>query len=338
MSARLGPRSRIKVVLIAAVVVLAVMTLGLMYWRSTGSTASVSPTAPAAVMGSDGLPSEIEGQRVYRLADKAEWETLSGGFLLAAYPGYFFGTCPITAWSTATPAPTAEEDLLAAGLPCYGAWLSETANSTANSVTVAPKRPSLATMFMTWGGHAAVWTIHTHDPEAAGCSAASQARCVDAVVVDSLVWPTVPTEADGEHVYGRTELGEMAAAGTLKNLPAGFMLGGVVTVENQAVIGASCADYGPEAEQLLLASCRPQVMIGGEPIAPGSDFNAVDGQIVVARAHVNDAIAAQCPADVRAACEQAIVIDSVVWTSNPYSAVPMAPSTVATTMQIHTTP
>jgi hypothetical protein len=336
--ARPSRRGRIKVVLVAAVVVLAVVTLGLMYWRGTGSTVSVSPIAPAAVLGSDGLPSQIDGQRVYRLADKAEWATLSGGFLLAAYPGFFFGSCVITGGSAATAAPTADKDLLAAGMSCYGAWLSETANSTTNSVTVAPKSPSLATMFMTWGGHAVVLTVHTHDPEAAGCSAARQAQCAAAVVVDSMVWPTVPTEVNGEHVYGSTELGNVEVAGTLKNLPAGFMLGGVVTVENPAVIAAPCADYGSEAEQQLLVTCRPQVAIGGEPIAPDSNFNAVDGQIVVVRVHVNDALAAQCPADVRTACEQAIVVDSVVWTSNPYSAVPISPSTVSPTMQIYTTP
>jgi hypothetical protein len=130
---------------------------------------------PVAVFGSDGLPAQIDGQRVYRLADKAEWETLSGGFLLAAYPGFYLGTCPPhIGWSAATAAPTADQDPLAAGMSCYGAWLSETTSSYTNAVTVAPKSPSVEAMFMVWGGHAVVLRVHSHDPEAAECSAAGR--------------------------------------------------------------------------------------------------------------------------------------------------------------------
>jgi hypothetical protein len=133
-------------------------------------------------------------------------------------------------------------------------------------------------------------------------------------VVEALVWPTVPTEVNGEHVYSGSEVGSMVVAGTLANLKAGFLLGGVVTVQSPGVMASPCADYGPEAEQQLLATCHPQVWIDDALIAPDSNFGAVNGQIVVVRAHVNDALAAQCPADVRTACEQAVVVDSVVWT------------------------
>lgn len=335
--ARPGRRRTIKVGFIAAVVGVTIVAVGLVYWRGIGSTVSVSPSGPIAVFGSDGLPAQIDGQRVYRLADKAEWETLTGGFLLAAYPDLYAGSCPITAWPAVTAAPTADQDLLGAGMRCYGAWLSENTSSNRNAVTVAPKSPSLASMFITWGGHAVVLRVHTHDPEAARCSAAGQAQCAAAVVVEALVWPTLPTEVDGEHVYGRTEVESMEAAGTLTNLKAGFLLGGVVTVQAPGVMAAPCANYGSEAEQQLLATCRPQVLIDGALIAPASNFGAVRGQIVVARVHVNDGRAAQCPADVRTACEQAVVLDSVVWQSNPYSQVPASSNTVPPSQIVNST-
>jgi hypothetical protein len=290
---------------------------GLVDSRSNGSAGpSVSPVA----LGADGIPTQIDSQRVYRISEQAEWQNLSGSFLLAAEPGIYFGTCPIpVAQAAVTPATSAETDLLGLGIPCYGAWLSNTTSSNTNDLTVAPKSPSLRTLFITWGGHAVVLRVHTHDPEAAECAAARRARCEAAVVVEALVWPTVPSEVNGEHVYSGTEVGGMEAAGTLTNLKAGFLLGGVVTVQAPGVMAAPCADYGPEAEQQLLATCHPQVWIDGALIAPDSNFDAVNGQIVIVRAHVNDALAAQCPADVRTACEEAIVVESVVWSFGPYS-------------------
>jgi hypothetical protein len=279
---------------------------------------SGAPSASQVPQGADGLPTQIGGQPVYRLSDKAEWQNLDDSFLLAAVPGIYYGSCPIgAARAAATPATSAETDLLGLGAACYGAWLSETANSNTNELMVAPKSPSL-NLFITWGGHAAVLRVHTHDPEAAQCSAARRDRCEAAVVVEALVWPTVPSEVNGEHVYRSAELGSMEEAGTLTKLKPGFLLGGVVTVAPGVMAGA-CADYGPEAEQKLLVTCHPQVWVDGALIAPDSNFDAVNGQIVVVRAHVNDALAAECPADVRTDCEQAIVVESVVWSFGPYS-------------------
>jgi hypothetical protein len=50
----------------------------------------------------------------------------------------------------------------------------------------------------------------------------------------------------------------------------------------------------------------------------------MDGRVVVVRAHVAVSLAAQCPADV-IACEQAVVVESVVWSSKPYSTTGSAP-------------
>jgi hypothetical protein len=36
-------------------------------------------------------------------------------------------------------------------------------------------------------------------------------------------------------------------------------------------------------------------------------------EIVVARVHVNDPLAAQCPAAVQASCKASIVVEAVVW-------------------------
>jgi hypothetical protein len=40
--------------------------------------------------------------------------------------------------------------------------------------------------------------------------------------------------------------------------------------------------------------------------------------VVIVRAHVNDPLAADCPSAVRTACEQSLVVESVVWSSKPY--------------------
>ena len=47
-----------------------------------------------------------------------------------------------------------------------------------------------------------------------------------------------------------------------------------------------------------------------------SNIDERKNEIVVARVHIHDVLAAQCPAGVRAECEGAIVVEAVVWRSD----------------------
>jgi hypothetical protein len=70
----------------------------------------------------------------------------------------------------------------------------------------------------------------------------------------------------------------------------------------------------------LYAYCsRNSTAIDGADIAPSSELEAMANEVVVVRAHVNDPVASDCPAAVRTACEQSLVVESVVWSSKPYA-------------------
>ncbi len=271
------------------------------------ATASVVPSASPIILGPDGIPTQIDGQRVYFISEQAEWDNLSGSFLLAAF-------LPSGVMPSCFPVPeNAADDLIANG--CGGMALSSTTSSGSGIPSFIYAAPKNSPFGLLIGGanHAAVLRVHTHDAEAAQCSADQRARCEAAVVVEAVVWPTVPSEINGEHVYGGSN-------GSFWSLSGSFLLGGVVSVNLTDWAPGTCAtpvDLNAAAQQLL-QECGPTwVAIDMDGIAPASTFDAVDGQVVVVRAHLDDALAAQCPADLLTQCEQAIVVESVVWTS-PY--------------------
>jgi hypothetical protein len=102
--------------------------------------------------------------------------------------------------------------------------------------------------------------------------------------------------------------------GSFASLKGSFLFGGVVTV----VDSGTCAPPSmSDAEVQLLGWCN-QVSIDGLPISPNSKFKAVRNQLVVVRVHVNDPLAARCPPENQYLCERAVVVESVVWTSDPY--------------------
>jgi hypothetical protein len=279
--------------------------------------ASASPSLSPVVLGADGIPTQIDGQRVYRVTDQAEWQNLRASFLLGAtMPSGIQPAC-IAIRGTGP-----EGDLLAGF--CGGWSLGSTTGSATDYLSfiyAAPKSSPYALLY-SWANHAVVLRVHTHDPEAAQCSAAKRAACEAAVVVEAVVWPTVPSEINGQQVYRGSDLRSMYSAGTFGNLLSGsFLLGGVVSVtENDWAPGACAtpADLNAAGQQLLNQCGPTEVSIDMAAIAPGSTFDAVDGQVVVVRAHLDDALAAQCPADLVTRCEEAIVVESVVWSSNPY--------------------
>jgi len=75
------------------------------------------------------------------------------------------------------------------------------------------------------------------------------------------------------------------------------------------------------AEQQLIPYCYI-LSIDGLELAPQSNIDEPNGEIVVARVHIDDPLAAQCPASDRAQCQTSIVVESVVWRG----AAPAAPS------------
>ncbi len=330
--------SRLPIGLAAALAVVivgaAVVGMGLQHSPSTGpatsstgttlSIASPGPSRPPVILGSDGLPAEIDGERVYHVTDQAEWQNLSGSFLLAAnIPS---GIMPSCIPHTSGPP---ESDLL--GGFCGGWALGSTTGSDSSAASLVYAAPKSQILLFGWANHPAVLRVHIHDSEAAQCSAAKRAACEAAVVVEAVVWPAVPTEINSERVYRSSDLRAMFSAGTFQNLSGSFLLGGVVSVFSATSSvqwdPAPCPTGDPRHQLDPNCSSPTSVTIDDAPIAPKSSFDTVDGQVVVVRAHINDPLAAQCPADMRTTCQEAIVVESVVWSSNPY---PSATPTAAT--------
>jgi hypothetical protein len=303
-------RWKLALPLIAVLVLAAVGSVGfgLVHSRCSGPA---DASGSSVCLGADGIPTQIDGQPVYLVDDQPEWQSLTSSFLLAAYPDIYMGSGLGWSMKMGPNTNTAEDDLLGST-----ASLGSLTGSRTDTLLVAAKSPALDSFFA-WSGWAVVVRVHTHDPEVAQCGADKRARCDAAIVVEAFVWPTVPSEINGEPVRRATELDSLRAAGALTN--GSFLLGGVVRVQAAGVMAGPCASYGSFAEQQLLETCHPQVWIDGELIAPDSNIDQPNGEVVVARAHIDDPLAAQCPAAERAQCQAAIVVESVVWASNPYS-------------------
>ena len=146
--------------------------------------------------------------------------------------------------------------------------------------------------------------VHTHDPEAAQCRAEQQAACEAALVVEAVVWPAVPTQIDGERVYRAADQASFPTSGS-------FLLGGPFT-KPQFMPPCPMQPNQTAAEQQLIPYCYI-LSIDGLSVAPESNIDEPNGEIVVARVHIDDPLAAQCPASDRAQCQAAIVVEAVVW-------------------------
>jgi hypothetical protein len=279
----------------------------------SSSEPSVSPAGPPS---SDGIPNQIDGQRVYRIADSAEWQNLSGSFLLGAYVEQFALPC---APPMATRAPAEGKLFPVCDDPL---WLAPKAGQSYDASALLHPAPNGAGALAAWAdGPAVVIRAHTHDAAAADCTAADKSVCEAAVVVEAVVWPTVPTEINGERVYRASDQASFAG------LTGSFLLGGAFE-EPQFTLPCAMRANLSNAEQQLIPYCYVQ-SIDGLPAAPMSNIDSARGQIVVARVHVNDPLAAQCPASDRADCEAAIVVEAVVWLGDQPAATAAATATAS---------
>jgi hypothetical protein len=308
-AARGAPRAWPKIALpitSAAVLAVAVLAaLGLLLGPGTSPAVAPGPHIPSGsastgvVMGSDGIPTQIDGQRVYRVSEQAEWQNLSGSFLLGGYGLDLDISCP-----TLLPQPSAEADLLgqcdSVELLPYPITISPGLGS--GVLTLAPRGSSVLGGWER--GPAVVVRVHTHDPEAAQCSAGEQSACQAAVVVEAVVWPVMPSQIAGERVYRAADQASFPTSGS-------FLLGGPFT-KPEFVPPCPMQPNLTAAEQQLIPYCYI-LTIDGLEIAPDSNVDEPNDEIVVARVHIDDPQAAQCAASDRAQCQAAIVVEAVVW-------------------------
>jgi hypothetical protein len=304
------PRIALPLTSAAVLVVAVVAALGLLLGPGTGPSVGPGPHVPSGsasagvVMGADGIPTQIDGQRVYRVTDQADWQNLSGSFLLGAYAVDALVPC-----SPPTALPSPEDALLQ---QCGLVQLVPKAQDNSDYLfNLAPS--GFATLTGWLNGPAVVMRVHTHDPVAAGCSADQQAACEAAVVVEAVVWPAVPTQVAGERVYRATDQASFPASGS-------FLLGGPFA-KPQFVPPCPMQPNLTAEEQQLIPYCYI-LQIDGLELAPMSNIDEPNGEIVVARVHIDDPLAAQCPASDRVQCKTSIVVESVVWRG----AAPAAPS------------
>jgi hypothetical protein len=299
---------------LSVIVVAVVAVVGLVGFHlvSGGSSGSAGPTQQIA-FGSDGTPDQIDGRHVYLINDQAKWENLGGSFLLAAFASNGAPSCPMQNVTL-----RAESDLLGCPEVVLGLWPSGK-----TGMFTAPKGLSGPAVYG-WVGHVVVVRAHTHDPEAVLCGADRLVRCEAALVLEAVVWPVVPSEVGVEQVYRATDQASFA------NLKGSFLLGGLVTYPDVVTPCPSVAGPPGDGQGLLPYCYWPS--IDGLALSPKGDFNEPGSEIVVARVHVNDPLAAQCQPAVIATCRAVIVVESVVWRSNPYATASPTPVVAASTL------
>jgi hypothetical protein len=327
-AARGAPRAWPKIALpitSAAVLAVAVLAaLGLLLGPGTSPSVAPGPAASSGVvLGADGIPTQIDGEHVYRVTDQAEWQNLSGSFLLGAHVVSYTPPCPMR-----MPSLPPQDLALAGGCTDPGfvpVALMSSAGSDPYAGTPLLVAEQGADALVGWaGGPAVVIRVHTHDPAAAGCSAEQKAACEAAVVVESVVWPAVPTQIAGERVYRAADQDSFPTSGS-------FLLGGLVTMPD-FIPPCPALQSLTTAEADLIPYCYWEA-IDSIHVAPKVDALAeLRDRIVVARVHINDAEAASCPVSIQAQCKAAVVVEDVIWTGGAVSSSPAPnPTPVQTT-------
>jgi hypothetical protein len=131
------------------------------------------PPASSLPPAHGGIPTEIDGQRVYRAVDRDSFP-VSGSFLLggAVTMPELIPRCP------APPTSGVEDDLIP-----YCWWVA------IDGIRVAPRTASLISDLRDWS---IVARVHVNDTQAALCPVSLRDECARAVVVEEVVWQAEP--------------------------------------------------------------------------------------------------------------------------------------------------
>ena len=180
-------RHWLRLALEAVAILILVGVLAVAFGRPRNDSAA--PSATSIVLGSDRIPTQIDGQRVYRVTDKTEWQNLNGSFLLGAYVVRYTPPCP----PRLVTLPPAEAALIAtcSDQSFRGMNLMASPGDPYNDFPLFPAALGAGALDVWVDGPGIVVRAHTHDASAVQCSAEGKAQCEAALVVESVVWPTV---------------------------------------------------------------------------------------------------------------------------------------------------
>lgn len=263
--------------LASAVVALGVFAVLVLIGVGLASKPGVVGSGGQVPLASDGIPTQIDGRQVYRVRDRASFPT-DGVYLVG---GYVFEEPSCPAGAEAVPP------------PCFGLASGPGPDASSGGLDLGGFREGSG-----WVGSSVVVLM-------ANCTWDNGTPCHPAP--KSVEWPEVPAQLNGERVYRAVDQASFPAAGS-------FLLGGRVSKPDLVPPCPMRMDLNT-AEQQLIPYCYI-VTIDGLSLAPKSNIDEPKNEIVVARVHVDDALAAQCTAKNLADCKAAIAVESVVWRSD----------------------
>jgi hypothetical protein len=297
------PRLAIPVAAVAVLAIAGLVAAGLAFGPAAGPAGRAGSSD--AVLGADGIPTSIDGERVYRVGETVE-PRVQGWYLLG---GYVFDepvSCPVR---TSFPTDASPGDMLLPACGEFGLGPTAGSDATTGGVMVGSNPYVLSG----WVGAPVV-------VRAKGCLLDNGTPCPP--VVDAVVWPVVPTEIGGERVYRAADQASFPTSGS-------FLLGGRVAMPDVIPPCPMPIDR-TTAENDLIPYCYWQA-IDGIRVAPKVDALAdLRDRVVVARVHVDDPEWVGCPATVQAQCQAAVVVEEVVWTGAPSSTSSLGPTPIET--------
>jgi hypothetical protein len=217
-----------------------------------GDTVSGPGGAGSVVLGANGIPNQIDGERVYRVGETVEPQN-QGGYLLG---GYVFQEVARCQYDSAPP------------VPCFG--LGPTAGSNAKTggidVSVAidvsdPKPPALGD----WLGAPIVARMK-------GCTWDNGTPCPP--VVMAIVWPTAPTElltgAPSSGASASLPAQETSGAGTSADAPSSAD----PSAASSASVSASGAPWAGASSASSVALQSPGLKPSPSPLPTGPSESA----------------------------------------------------------------
>ena len=168
--------------------VLAVVAVSVGIALRSGPGPAGNPGGSGVVIGSDGIPTSIDGQHVYRIGDVDSFPP-SGSFLLAGYVVFLALPCP---YESAQPSADAALVGFCNGLELSNLPAPRYTSEFAKTIPLAPES------FDSMGGISladrmppdvpVILRVHTHDAMAGACTTSLLDQCQAAAVVDSIAW------------------------------------------------------------------------------------------------------------------------------------------------------